>query len=292
MEIENKNTAQSKALSTKYEKEKTEKEIQRYKNEQLTNQYKLMGLSALLVFILILSGVIAYIFIQRSKNKKLIDQINQAHEKKLIEQETKEKERNRISRNLHDNLGAYASSILNKIKMIESDVDTQFKGAELIELRHTAQQILYNLKSIVIDLNQKSLPFLEFMDQLKTELIRLFNAYPQIELSITEQIEFDPMLSPESQFNIKSILFEIINNALKHSQASMIHLFLEESSADILIKVEDNGRYHQAIEDSAGNGIANIQSRVTILGGRVRFLKNEFGGTSVLIEIPKNLVAS
>lgn len=287
IEIENKNAAQSKALSTKYEKEITEKEIQHYKNEQLMNQYKLLGLSALLVFIILLSVVVAYIFIQRNKNKKIIDQMNREHEKKLIEQETKENERNRISRNLHDNLGAYASSILNKIKMIENDVDAQFKEVELIELRHTAQQILYNLKSIVIDLNQKSTPFLDFMDQLKTELIRLVGAFPHIDFNISEQIEFNPIWSPESQFHLKSILFEMVNNALKHSQASIINLLIEESSSQVLIKVADNGVYNKSIEKSYGNGMANISSRVKMLGGQLSVFENEFGGTSVQVYLPK-----
>ncbi len=292
VEVENKNTAQSKALSEKYEKEKTAKEIQLYKNEQLLSQYKLMGLTALLFFFILIAAVVVYVFIQRIKNKKIIDQINLAHEKKMIEQITKENERTRISRNLHDNLGAYASSILNKIYLIENDLNTNVKEQELVELKFTAQQILSNLKSIVVDLNQQSLPFLEFLDMLKTELMRLFNSYPQIDFNINDNLEFNELISPEAQFDIKSIVFEMVNNAIKHSTANAINFNIHEVENSIGLSVLDNGKYNSQMLKANGNGLSNIRTRLLNFDGSLEINENSTGGTAVVIQLMKSTLAA
>lgn len=286
-ELDKSSIESSKSLSIKYENEKTEKEIQLYKNEQLKNKNRVLGLSLLLVLLLSIVVIVAYVYFQHAKNKKIIDQIHIENEKKILEQITKETERNRISRNLHDNLGAYASSILNKIKMIENDSSSEYKETELEELRLTAQQILSNLKSIVIDLNQKSLPFLEFMDQIKTELMRLLNSYPKIDFNINEQLEFNSIYSPENQFHLKSILFEMINNALKHSQADRINLDISESQDILEISISDNGKFSSNIENGNGNGIKNIKSRIQFLKGHLNITKNEEGGTRISIQLNK-----
>lgn len=286
-ELDKTKIEQSKSLSTKYENEKTEKEIQLYKNEQLNNKNKVLGLSFIIVIILIVVAISIFIYFQRQKNKKIIEQIHIEHEKKILEQITKETERNRISRNLHDNLGAYASSILNKIKMIEHDLKSDYKETELEELRLTAQQILHNLKNIVIDLNQKSLPFLEFIDQIKTELMRLLNSYPKIELNISENIDYNSTYNPEQQFHLKSILFEIVNNALKHSQANLINLEITETNSTIELSISDNGNYSKNIENSEGNGIKNIKTRIEILNGKLFINQNTDGGTQIKIQLNK-----
>lgn len=287
-ELEKSNIEKSLVLSSKYEKEKVEKEIQSYKIEQLSNENKVLILSLIIVFLLGMAFIVFYILNQRAKHNKLIDQIQIENEKKILEQITKETERNRISRNLHDNLGAYTASILNKIKMIELDLNSEYKESELRELRLTAQQILLNLKNIVIDLNQKSLPFLEFIDQVKTELLRLLNSYPEIEFNINENLEFNNTYSPENQFNLKSTMFEMTNNVLKHSQANIINLDISETDTFVNIELSDNGKYSNKIKNNEGNGIKNIKTRLKILKGTLFIKKNNEGGTQIRIQLNKS----
>ena len=141
----------------------------------------------------------------------------------------------------------------------------------------------------MIDLNQKSLPFIEFIDQIKTELLRLFKSYPQIEFNINENLEFNSIINPDNQFHIKSIIFELINNAIKHSNGNEINLELTENLEFVDIKISDNGLYSPSIEHSNGNGIENIKSRISILQGFILLQKNVVGGTSIELKLPKNL---
>ncbi len=287
-EIESNNLKNLKIESQKYETSKAEIEKQLIKNRELKSKSDFQKLLLFSIVILFLIILIFFIWYNKMQLKKKISNIQHQHEKELIQKQTEQNERMRISRNLHDNLGAYASSILNKINVIENDINSKLPHEELSDLKISANQILSNLKNIVIELNQKPLPFIEFMDQIKTELLRLMKSYPDIEFNINEQLEYNSLISPDNQLHLKSIIFEIINNALKHSQAKEINLDISELPENIEIKVFDNGIYSDKINDFNGNGIKNIQTRLSNLNGNLRVFENDKGGTSIMLTIPKS----
>lgn len=289
-ELENNNIKNSRLESQKYETSQAEIEKQMILNRELKSKsdFQILLLSSIIIF---LASILAFfIWYNKMQLKKKISNMEHQHEKELIQKQTEQNERLRISRNLHDNLGAYASSILNKINVIESDLNSKLTHDELIDLKASANQILSNLKNIVIDLNQKPLPFIEFIDQIKTELMRLMKSYPKIEFNINEQLDFNSLISPDKQLHLKSIIFEIVNNALKHSQANEINLDINDLTKTIEIKVVDNGIYSKKINESNGNGIKNIHSRLLNFNGNMHIFENDYGGTSIILKLPLNFI--
>jgi len=285
IEFNQNNSSIAQELSKKYQTEIIEKELEIAKNRELISKNNfhislfIVGLVALFVV-----GLLLY-FTQKIKIRKNLEIIQLKYQSAIVKKETEIQERIRISRNLHDNLGAYASSISKNIDLIESNQSINMLS--LAELKYNSDQILSNLKNVVIDLNQKLLPFTEFIDIIKTELLRLLRSYPAIEFDINEQINYSAFLDVEKQLNLKAILFELVHNSIKHSGCKNFKLDITENSNSIFLKLEDDGVFNEKINNFSGNGIVNISERISFLNADYKHFKNKLGGTSSEIAIKK-----
>ncbi|MPM32127.1 hypothetical protein SDC9_78686 [bioreactor metagenome] len=81
----------------------------------------------------------------------------------------------------------------------------------------------------------------------------------------------------------RSIL-ELINNALKHADASQINVQLIHEYNRISFTVQDNGRGFDVCAHSRGMGLQNIKKRVAVYNGRVSIVSSQGKGTEVNIE--------
>lgn len=272
-------------LSKKYQTEKIEKELEITKNNELiskNNFHTSLFIIGLVTFFVI--GLLVY-FTQKIKTRKKLEIIQLKFQSEIVKKETEIQERIRISRNLHDNLGAFASSIRKNIDLIETN--QSINKDSLAELKYNSDQIITNLKNVVIDLNQKLLPFTEFMDMIKTELMRLLKSFPNIELDINDEINYSQFLDIEKQLNLKAIMFELVHNSIRHSKCNNIKLDIKEDANYIFIKLEDDGVFNDKINLCAGNGINNIVDRVGIIKANYKHFKNNLEGTSSEITIKK-----
>jgi signal transduction histidine kinase len=106
-----------------------------------------------------------------------------------------------------------------------------------------------------------------------------------MELQITGM---DHRLDSNTENILFRVLQEIVNNIIKHSQATEVSIQLIRHDSEINMMVEDNGVGFDAkkIEEFDGIGLKNIQSRIEFLNGKVDFDSQPGRGTIVNIEVP------
>lgn len=81
----------------------------------------------------------------------------------------------------------------------------------------------------------------------------------------------------------------MVNNALKHAEASQIKIILLENKAELLLQVIDDGKgfdLNEVNQPSRGIGIRNIESRISLIKGQVKFDVEIGKGSNFIISVP------
>lgn len=193
-----------------------------------------------------------------------------------------ERERLRISQDMHDQIG----SILTRVSVL-SDV-AQSEHAEP-ELQNQFEQIGTNVRTAVQGLdeivwatNPKSdnLPqFADYIGRFADEFfestgIRCWHELPN-------QLPNLPLRS-EMRHNIFLAVKEALNNVLKHSQAKEVWLRLKLDEGRVTIEVQDNGHgFEPKHARQGGNGLGNMESRLAAVGGRAILISSPGYGTRI-----------
>lgn len=199
----------------------------------------------------------------------------------LEKEQAVEKERNRISRDMHDELG----SGLTKIAILTEVIKTNQASNEHIEkISETARGLVDNLDEMVWALNPKN----DSLDKLAAYIAEYTNQYLDntgINSIIELPDEITPLhISEEKRRNIFMVVKEFLNNTVKYSGANTVHVNLQQysNSFSFLIKDDGNGFNLDDVNDM-GNGLKFMQQRIADVGG-VAQLSSSAQGTMLKIE--------
>ncbi len=279
-------------LERKYETEKktralAEQELITAKQEEaLSRQKFLLGLVFLSTLLLAIAAgfLIYYIHQRRRRYQQQLMILRREQElqsvKALITGE--EKERTRIAKELHDGLGGLLSSIKLRFGTFKEYFQGQ-NGLEdyeqtlslLNEAGQEVRQISHNLMSEIL---------------IKFGLIEALNSYfSTINQSKTLHIDFQVLglkerLPSSLALTLYRIIQELINNIIKHSNATEVLVQLNCMDNLLAITVEDNGQGFSIEASREGIGLDSIKSRVDYLSGKLDIQSKEGMGTSVYIE--------
>ncbi|MDQ6842861.1 MAG: histidine kinase [Bacteroidota bacterium] len=212
--------------------------------------------------------------------KKRLDALQLQHEI--------QKERERISRDLHDNLGAYAAAIASNVSSMKIS-ENGINATMLRHLKSNSQSIITQLNDTIWALNKEAISLTAVSDRFKVFLQKIQPSHPGIPVSIEEKISIDQQLSPASALHLFRIMQEAINNALRHSEASQV-IILIEAGEQWKVSIEDNGRGIERTTKNTdgGNGIINMQTRAQQAGWQIVWRLNALRGTSVIISSTTN----
>ncbi len=271
-------------LQTKYEVQKKENTIIQQKLDITQKNYLFYGSLLLLLFAVIIAWILFKTYRRRQKSK-----MQQAvKEEKLLTRiavkEAEENERKRIAADLHDNLGAYAASIVSNLDQVALQQQLQPTViAPLQELRNNSQSMVAQLGDTIWALKKDALSLTAISDRLKVFIQRIQPSYPDIVIDVMENIEDDKLLPPSQAFHLFRIVQEAISNALKHSRCK--NILVQIKGADHWeIKVKDDGiGFNSAIITSSSNGLLNMKNRAKEFGWQVLWEFNE-PGTMVIIK--------
>jgi signal transduction histidine kinase len=225
-----------------------------------------------LMSVLILSGVFALGF----AIKNYIDR------KKIVVlkmQMQLQKERERISKDLHDNIGAQATALFYGIEGLEKNDKTE----KMVSLKQTTQDMMDGLRETIWALGKGEVNVTALSDRFKLFMKKISKHYPQIKFTVQENIDADKLLTAEQALHVLRILQEALNNALKHAQAKNI-IFIVESKDNISIKIKDDGKGidgKTTSNFSDGNGMINMKERAAIAGFGFKVESEKSNGTSI-----------
>lgn len=215
---------------------------------------------------------------EKMAHEKLLKEVEKQHMAALLEGQ--EQERSRIAKDLHDGLG----QMLNALKMkIRLDVADGSKVSGLYTLIDEAIQ-----ESIRISENILPAKLKDF--DLATCLRSLCNGISTDSVMPVyfESFSESSSISQALKVNLYRIAQEAISNAIKHSQASMISVQLNEDQDMIQLTIEDDGKGFRTGTkfDSSHHGLANMRERAEIMGGTFTIESDPERGTLIIVETP------
>jgi ligand-binding sensor domain-containing protein/two-component sensor histidine kinase len=206
----------------------------------------------------------------RAKQKK--------QRRELLVQQQLQQERERISRDLHDNIGAYTSALIAGINAMKNGAERRVEDID--ELSDYAANIMTYLRETIWVLHHEKLSITAFADRFKAYAVRIMKNYPGINLSFSEELLKDRTLFPQVSLNMFRLLQEALQNACKHAGASCIEVGWK-SNEEISIYVKDNGKGIEEKLLTEGYGLQNMRQRAREIGFGFS-CRSDSGGTLVL----------
>lgn len=224
------------------------------------------------------------------KYMKKVEQEKRDMEKNILNAiiQAEETERKRFAKDLHDGLGP----ILSTIKMSLSSLSR-------IDKEDQMKKILRNT-DMVIDEAIKSIR--EISNNLSPHILNNFglnkamrNFINKINYSDTIQIKFssgfeDDRFDSNTEVVLYRVLCELINNTIKHAEATIITISLEKTADKILCRYKDNGKgfdiHRLSKSQNSGMGYSNMVTRINSLNGTFNLTSEKEKGTKASIIVP------
>lgn len=196
-------------------------------------------------------------------------------------------ERERISRELHDNIGAQLSFISSNIDWVIDRHGGLIKEKEIQQMKTinaTAKNVMMNLRETIWALNKEEITLQEFSDKLKAYIQSILQLQPTLNFETEERIKKNWLFTPTETLNIFRTCQEVINNVIKHAEATVIKLFIYSDESSFQIRIEDNGKGFKLSEKlNEHYGLQNMKYRVQELNAQIVINTEPEKGTSVSI---------
>lgn len=213
------------------------------------------------------------------------------------------KERNRIAREIHDNVGHMLSRSILMVGALKTVNQAENLKVPMEQLDQTLNEAMTNVRQSVHDLHDESVNLKEVMKSLAEE----FSFCP---VQLTYDMRYD--IPKEIKYSFIAITKEALNNVMRHSNANKVKILTREHPGLYQLIIEDNGTSDERIQpdgdweeyaekesagktenarktentESSGIGIENMKKRVRMLGGTMQIQKEN--GFRIFITVPKN----
>ncbi len=206
---------------------------------------------------------------------------------------SREEERRRLRRDLHDGLGAQLAALIMQAGTAQTLLRTDPEAArrELGDLRDELRSAVAEVRRLVLGLRPPALDELGLAGALRTRLGRLDRGGIDAD-GPSLRVRFDaddplPPVSAAAEVAAFRIIEEAVTNVVRHAQASEVTVTLRVDGPALLILVVDNGKGVGPIGDATGIGLQSIRERATELGGACEVTAGPDGrGTSVRVTLP------
>jgi signal transduction histidine kinase/ligand-binding sensor domain-containing protein len=184
--------------------------------------------------------------------------INQRKQQQAdLQQQKLEQERQRISRDLHDNMGAFTSALIANVQQLKSKIGD---NAEVTKMQSNAEQILSSLRETIWVLKNKEILIVDFSEGFKNYMFKILKSFEDIDFVAEENVAQNILLPTTLAVHLNKIMQESIQNIIKHANASKI-IYSIKSTNVVEITIQDNGKGFDVNTNNAGNGLENMQWR-------------------------------
>lgn len=277
------NARQINEIQTKYETEKKEKQIaeQELKIQKQQSDLLLAILSGSLL-ISILGGAIFY---NKRKQQAKLKQLQQEKENAILNSFIlgEERERKRISHELHDGVAAMIGAAKMSLESIphlpqEKRMEQLAKVEHILERSHAdIRHIAHNLLPTVLEK--------EGLIQATEHFVSEINETKLVNISVTDKDSKAEKLSPQLQLILFRVIQELVNNIIKHSQAQNAEIIFSDNPDGLQIEITDDGIGYEDADDVGNQGLYSITQRLKSIGGNFKISKIKSGGTQAKVEL-------
>ncbi|MEO9892311.1 sensor histidine kinase [Aurantibacter sp.] len=289
-------------LEIQYKTATKEKEILALKNEKSEaalnlekkkSQTYMLGAVASILALLLFIGYYGYNSKLRSAKKKELKQeaevayLKQEQQNKVFSAmiEGQEKERKRLAIDLHDGLGGRLSGISLNLSKLNKDEPKEYPKVQLQKVMKDLDDSLTELRSIARNMMPETLVKFGLQAALKDYCSSMTGSDTKVTLQFygTEKD-----INLNQQVTMYRVIQELINNAIKHANASEVLVQYMRDGNKVDITVEDNGtgfNKDKLVYKEGGMGIDNLRTRVAYLKGDLEFHSEANEGTTVNVQI-------
>ena len=229
----------------------------------------------------ILAISLLYFFINQRNKRKYSEKLQQLENERQLKLE-----RERISKDLHDSLGAYANAVLYNSELLEKE-DTEEKRKDLIaDLKFASKDIITSLRETVWALKKEEYTADDCLLRIKNFIHPFAKYYSHIQFRIEGEAPQNLGLHYTNALNLVRIIQEAVSNSIKHARASSIIITSDLAEKKWKLVVKDNGigfDLHAMKEEDKGNGLYNMEHRAAESG--FTFTLQSGTGTGTIITI-------
>jgi signal transduction histidine kinase/Tfp pilus assembly protein PilF len=255
-------------METKYETEKKERALA---VAQLKNRNQLILIGCLAATLLL--GGIVVVFMTR--NQRLKRETLQQRSMMALQEE-----RLRISRDLHDHIGAELTLISSSVEMAASHADPVLQ-----DISGYARTAMSQLRETVWAIRTEAIPVDAFADRLRDYISRLC-APVKMAWTLDVQGDGDKVLSPTITLQLYRLCQEAIHNAVKYAQSPKLEVQIAIAAAQITVTITDHGIGFDPDKTQQGYGIGNMKARAAEQGGAVELQSEKGKGTVLVVKVP------
>lgn len=274
-------------IKTKYQTVEKEKQILKKDIALKKSRYLMLSLVGLGCLI----ALMGYLFYHQQKVKNVqqkqefelksalgkIEAQNQLHEQRLS-----------ISRDLHDNIGSQLTFIISSLDTMKFGLQNKSYNLEnkLTQVSDFTKNIIIELRDTIWAMNTNEIVF----EDLKTRILNFIDQAKNAKESVDFQFLVDDKLknvklSSFEWVNIYRTIQEVVNNAIKHADASTIAIDILGNENRFDIEIKDDGKGFNRDTIAHENGLLNIEKRIENIGGKINIDSLQGKGTTVRIEI-------
>jgi two-component system, NarL family, sensor kinase len=289
-------------LEARYQSEKKEREIAQLNVQRVEQELIITQRNRWLLVVAMSLGLVlifAILYYKNSRQKMVIakqQQVLQEEKISSLQQQQQvialqsmvngqETERRRIARDLHDSLGGLFSTVKMHFSSLQHEVadlrgNTLYKKSyELVDdAAEELRKIAHNMMPEVL-LKIGLVPALQ-------DFCNNINAGKRLHISL-QAYGMEKRLNASTEVIIYRIIQELVNNIIKHAQATEAIIQFNRNGSNLSITVEDNGRGFDTLEaeEKHSMGIQTVKSRVVCLNGRIAIDSQNNVGTTVMIDL-------
>ncbi|WP_425077472.1 tetratricopeptide repeat-containing sensor histidine kinase [Psychroserpens sp. S379A] len=281
-------------LKIEFETEKKEKEILSQRADLAEQELELnekntqlLGLGLLAVVL----SLLGYLFYnqQRLKNRQLKKENELKDALLRIETQNRlQEQRLRISRDLHDNIGAQLTFIISSLDNLKYGFKLPEKLSEKLKnISEFTTTTIYELRDTIWAMNKNEITIEDLQLRISNFIEKANIAASQIKFQFNSNIsnvEHFKLTSLQGM-NVYRIIQEAINNAIKYSKAKHITIDFNYSDEQLKIQVIDDGKGFDIKTTQMNNGIYNMKKRAQEINGELVLLSQIDKGTTVVINI-------
>lgn len=213
-----------------------------------------------IILIVVLYNRKQLLFLQQQRLKQSEHQ-NQLLQKELEKQKSIEAERERISHDMHDDLGAGISALKLQAEFLKQRAENDDLKNDIDELLKTSEEMNLSMREMLWSLNSGNDTLGSFIDYSKMYAQNFLKKTKILLLTESEDVVLETIITTEQRRNLFLCLKEALNNAYKHSQSNQIKLSFIQKDKEFMMKISDNGIGINH-EKSEGNGLRNMKRRM------------------------------
>ncbi|GAB3322448.1 hypothetical protein GCM10027299_18120 [Larkinella ripae] len=262
--------------------------------------YENYALAALFEVTVLTFGLAYRYKLIRDHNEQLSDERTQqqrlafeAHVQGLQLKNESLQEKERIARDLHDNVGAQLSFIVNSLQQVgrqaakEPVPNTYQLSAQLRSVVDYTREAIKMLRDTIWAIHQESFTLDEFEERVSQYVGRYFQQLEPLQVTIQTEGQLAQPLTSVQALNMFRIMQEALHNVVKHAQATAVTVLLSaRADGSFQLSVSDNGNGLSWNQDDSLDhhyGLQNMRKRAEELGGQFRIYSDH--GTVVEVAV-------